>query len=87
MFIVYILESESSGKWYYGYTERLEERISEHNSGNGHFTGGKGPWHLVFRRHFAVKGDALQFERELKKLKNKGYIKRVFAEHFLQNES
>ncbi len=83
MFYVYIIESETTGKWYYGYTERLEERIKEHNFNNGHFTGNAGPWKLIFKRNFTNKTDALAFEKLLKKSKNKTYLLRTYAVYFL----
>jgi putative endonuclease len=84
MFHVYIIESESTGKWYYGCTERLTERIHDHNTNHPHYTGGKGPWKLIFRRSFADKSEALAFEKKLKGLRNKEYIKRAFPEYFLK---
>jgi len=83
MTTVYIIESESSGKWYYGCTDRLQERINEHNYDNGHFTHNRGPWILIFRRDFGVRSEALAFERYLKKTRNKEFIKRSFPAYFL----
>ena len=83
MFYVYILESSVTGKWYFGYTERVEERIKEHNRSNGHFTSDRGPWMLIFKREFDNKKDALAFEKLLKKSKNKNYIKRAYSTYFI----
>jgi putative endonuclease len=84
MFHVYIIESESSGKWYYGYTQRIHERISDHNTNHSHHTGGKGPWKLIFQRSFEDQSEALQFEKKLKSLRNKAYLQREYAEYFLK---
>ena len=85
MFTVYILASHSTRKWYYGSTERsVFERLREHNWDNSHFTGGKGPWTLIFVREFAEKKQALQFEKKLKKLRNKDYVKRAYAAYFVE---
>ncbi len=83
MFYIYIIESGTTGKWYYGYTERLEERVKEHNYNNGHFTDNKGPWRLIFKREFTNKTDALSFEKLLKKSRNKSHILRAYSEYFL----
>jgi putative endonuclease len=83
MHYVYIIASDSTDKWYYGYTERIEERIIEHNYNHTHFTGGKGRWRLIFKRGFENKTEALQFEKELKKLRNKNYIKKQYAQYFV----
>jgi putative endonuclease len=83
MFHVYILESESTSKWYYGYSERLTERIADHNTNHQHYTGGKGPWKLIFQRAFTEKSEAMAFEKKLKQLRNKDYIKREYKQYFL----
>ena len=83
MFAVYILESLKNGKWYYGSTGRLTERIADHNTNHHHYTGGKGPWKLIFRRDFDDLSTALVFEKELKKLRNKRFIKEKFKKDFL----
>ena len=83
MYYVYIIESESNSKWYYGFTERPEERVKEHNGKHHHFTADKGPWKLIFLRKFVYKHDALSFEKKLKSLRNKDFILREYAEYFL----
>ena len=84
MFFVYIIESASTQNWYYGYTERVEKRIEEHNSNHNHYTANKGPWTLIFLRQFKVKREALTFEKKLKSLRNKAFITREFAQYFLK---
>ena len=83
MFFTYIIKSESNGKWYYGNTERPEERIKEHNGNHHHFTAGKGPWSLIFLREFTNRKEALTFERKLKSNRNKEFIRPEFREFFL----
>jgi hypothetical protein len=39
IFYVYILESESSGKWYYGFTEDIVQRIKDHQTNRSKYTG------------------------------------------------
>ena len=84
MFYVYIIESATSLKWYYGYTERPGERIKEHNSNHHHYTANKGPWVLIFLREFNTKKEALVFEKKLKSLRNKRFILEEFAQYFLK---
>ena len=83
MYFVYIIESEISGKWYYGFTERPEERLKEHNGNHHHYTAGKGPWILIFIRAFDLQNEAVLFEKKLKTLRNKEFIKSEFKEFFL----
>ncbi len=56
---VYILQSETLGVYYKGYTQNLEKRLWEHNNGLSRFTKGKGPWKLVFSKAFDKKREAL----------------------------
>jgi putative endonuclease len=62
MYFVYIVESAASGKWYYGFTERPEERLKVHNGNHHHYTAKKGPWFLIFLRRFDSVKEALIFE-------------------------
>ncbi|MBO3700855.1 GIY-YIG nuclease family protein [Roseivirga sp. E12] len=79
----YILESSTSGRWYYGHSANVEERLLQHNAGQNKSTRNKGPWTLIFIRGFGNKLEANRFELYLKKLKNKSYIKREYAQYFL----
>lgn len=82
MYSVYILES-NEGKWYYGCSENLDQRVADHNSNRANYTRFKGPWKLIFRKEFQTKSEALKFELQLKRLKNKNYIRTTFSEFFL----
>ncbi len=83
MFYVYIIESVTSSKWYYGFTERDPgQRVIEHNGNHHHFAANKGPWKLIFARSFEDRSDALKFERKLKSLRNKKFIRTEFAEFY-----
>ena len=66
MFYVYIIESATTSKWYYGSTKRTPaERLLEHNGNHHHFTTNKGPWKLIFVRNFENRRDALISENKL----------------------
>ena len=64
---VYIIESQSNGILYKGFTQDIEKRIWEHNNGFSRYTKDKGPWKLVFSKSFETKKEALIFERRIKK--------------------
>lgn len=55
MWFVYILYSISIDKYYVGFTENLETRISRHNAGWGNFTEKGIPWELVHSEKFENK--------------------------------
>jgi putative endonuclease len=82
MYFVYIIESSSSGKWYYGYTHDLNQRLEAHNSGRNISTASRGPWSYIFQRPFASDKEARSFETYLKKSRNKQYLRAKFSEYF-----
>ena len=83
MFCVYIIESLSTSKWYYGYSQRPHERLKEHNGNHHHYTANKGPWKLIFLKSFENRLEAVAFEKKLKALRNKEFISKEFAQYFL----
>ena len=66
---VYLLKSEKK-RWYYvGSTNRLEERLKEHNSGKVESTKTYKPLKLVFQLRFDSEKDARGYERKIKKMR------------------
>jgi len=70
-FWVYILQSESSGRYYCGQTSNVDQRLRQHNDPEyrlsrttGNF---KGPWALVWSRQYNTRGEAMNLERQIKK--------------------
>ena len=80
MYYVYILQSESNGELYKGMTENLRRRLNEHNAKkSATFTGGGGPWKLVYYEAFVSKEDARREELFLKSGKGKERIKHLLT--------
>ena len=66
MWNVYIIKSKNR-RWYYiGSTNRLLERISEHNSGKVVSTKNYVPLDLVYTKEFDSEKEARSYERMLK---------------------
>jgi putative endonuclease len=59
---LYILQSETSGKFYVGSTDDLDRRLSEHARGHTPSTRGRGPWKLVHKEEFATLLEARRRE-------------------------
>ena len=70
MATVYILRSESSGKYYIGCTNHLARRLSEHQAHHSPSTRHRGPWQLVYQEQYGTVAKARQRERELKSWKS-----------------
>ena len=82
MYYVYIVESESTKTWYYGFTTDLVSRLDGHNKGINKSTASRGSRIYIFIRPFENEHEARRFELYLKKSRNKNFIKRAFAEYF-----
>ncbi len=67
MYCVYVLQSESSkDKIYLGYTDDLERRLAEHNSGKNYSTRNDKPYRIVYYEAYLNKLDAIDRENKLK---------------------
>ncbi|HEX9609099.1 MAG TPA: GIY-YIG nuclease family protein [Candidatus Paceibacterota bacterium] len=67
-YVVYIVEC-NDGTYYTGYTNNIQKRLEEHNSGNGaRYTSGRYPVLLMYSETCDSQGAALRREWEIKKL-------------------
>lgn len=83
MFLVYVIQSESSGKIYIGQTNDLASRIRRHNqelpSKKGSYTKlNKGSWKLIYSENCKTREDAIKREKQLKSAKGREFIKNNF---------
>jgi putative endonuclease len=69
-FYVYILQSQSTGRYYCGQTKDLEQRLRHHNdpeyrpdATTRRFSG---PWNLVWSEAHQTRSSAMKAEREIK---------------------
>ena len=75
MHYVYLLESVKDGKWYTGYTDDLQKRISEHDRGKNFSTKNRRPFKLLYYEACENAKDARARERYLKSGMGKRYLK------------
>ncbi|MBW7996665.1 MAG: GIY-YIG nuclease family protein [Candidatus Glassbacteria bacterium] len=77
-FFVYILESQSSSRYYIGHTDELNRRLAEHN--DPLYKGSKttkrfaGPWVIVYSETFDSRSQAVLRERQIKSWKSRSAI-------------
>ena len=64
--VVYILRSESTGRYYTGSTVNLENRLREHNSGENKSTRRGRPWMVVHVEEVANRSEAYALEKKIK---------------------
>ena len=73
-FFVYILQSESTGRYYVGQTEHLEERIAYHQAGYSKALRNRGPWKLVHSEPYLTRSQAVRREQAIKRQKDRNFI-------------
>ena len=78
MAFVYILQSETT-RFYVGSTDDLQRRMSEHLRGHSPATRGRGPWKLVYQKHFDTLIGARRRELEIKHWKSAKMIQALVA--------
>ena len=68
---VYIVQNETSGRYYCGQTNSLKHRIRQHNDPD--YTGSlttkrfKGPWKLIWSTECLDRSEAMKLETKVKK--------------------
>ena len=67
MWVVYVLQHSNTQELYIGFTNDLERRMKEHNSGRQKSTQRKsGEWLLIYAEAYRLKQDASEREHKLK---------------------
>ena len=75
---VYILQSQSTGRYYIGHTDDPARRVRQHNDPTYH--GSKttkrfqGPWELVYRETSESRSSAMLREKEIKGWKSRKMV-------------
>jgi putative endonuclease len=75
-YFVYAIKSETDGRIYVGFSENVQNRVKEHNSGKTKSTKGYRPWKLFFTEECKTRIEARKLEKYYKggsgkeKLKN-----------------
>ena len=62
MYFIYILQSLKDGRTYVGYTDDVERRLIQHNSGYVRSTKHRTPFKLLFTEEFETSAEAKRRE-------------------------
>jgi putative endonuclease len=73
-FVVYVLRSQLSGRFYVGHTDNLDRRLSEHNRNHTHSLKNRGPWQVFYTETYQTRREATRRERQIKGMKSRRYI-------------
>ena len=77
---LYILQSQSTGRYYVGSTTNLEYRLKQHHAGHTHTTRRLANFIVVFSQEFPSITLARKAERQIKRWKRKEYIEKIVRE-------
>ena len=84
MYYLYILQSESTGRYYIGQTDNLERCLLEHNdscrTGSKTTKRFKGPWKLIYFEEYKTRRETMARERQIKSWKSRKAINRLIWE-------
>jgi putative endonuclease len=78
-FYVYILESQTTARYYIGQTQDLEERVTYHNANYSKSLKNRGPWRLVYTEQYATRAEAMRRERQIKSWKDRRMIRQLVS--------
>ncbi|MDO6603564.1 GIY-YIG nuclease family protein [Arenibacter palladensis] len=73
-YVVYILFSETTDRYYVGQTINIERRLVTHNNGGKKYTSKGRPWILIKTYPCIDRIEAVQLERKIKKRGIKRYL-------------
>ena len=73
-YIVYILYSQKSSKYYTGQTDNIIKRLGQHNNGLVKSTKYGLPWDLVLTKTVLSRSEALLLEKKIKKRGAKRFL-------------
>jgi len=77
VFYVYILESQTTSRYYIGQTQDLDERVAYHNANYSKSLKNRGPWQLVYSEEYATRAEAMRRERQIKSWKDRRMIQQL----------
>ena len=77
MYYVYVLSSGIDRRLYKGFTNDLERRLKEHNSGKHKSTKGYIPWRLVYYEEVGSRIEAREREKYLKSGIGREFLKKL----------
>ena len=77
MFTVYAIQSQIDNRIYVGFTENIERRLREHNSGKTVSTKGYKPWKLIYTETAKDRLEARRREKFLKSGVGKEFLRNL----------
>ena len=79
VYYLYILQSESTGRFYIGQTQDVSERLAYHNANYSKSLKNRGPWRLVYTEQYKTRSEVMRRERQLKSWKDHRMIAKLLS--------
>ena len=79
VYFLYILQSESTGRFYIGQTQDVPERLTYHNANYSKSLKNRGPWKLVYTEPYKTRSEVVLRERQLKSWKDRRMIEKLLS--------
>lgn len=83
MYYTYVLQSDSSRRYYIGSTSDIRRRLKEHNSGKTKSTKNRGPFRVVYVKIQTTKEEAYRHEMKIKSYKSGNAFKKLLQSNIL----
>lgn len=84
-YVVYVLQSQVTGRLYVGSTGNLTDRLARHNRGQSKSTRHGVPWQLVHCEGYSERSQAVQQERYYKTGRGWETLRRLLAGGLLES--
>lgn len=78
MYYVYVLKSVKYKKSYVGFSNNLDQRLKEHNSGKSFYTKRYKPWIIIYKEEFKSEKEAIDREKFYKTRNGRRELKKIF---------
>ena len=77
---VYIIQSQSNGRYYIGSSNNIELRLQYHNNNWVTATKNRGPWVVRYAQEYTDITTARKMENKLKQLKSRVIIEKIITD-------
>ena len=78
MYWVYVLANDDSSRRYVGFTNNIERRLKEHNSGHTRSTKNQ-KWSVIYKEQLEDRPSARKREKYLKSAAGRRYLQKYLA--------
>ncbi len=78
-YYLYILQSETTNRYYIGQTVDVAARVAYHNANYSLSLKNRGPWKVVYTEQWATRSEAVQRERQIKSWKDRRMIAKLLS--------